>query len=605
MDPSATPGPVAAEPAAAPARASAVRRFGPYELRELLGRSARTMAWLAHDPRDARALLIVMPRRQPADPAAQARWEESARRAARLNHPNLAAVLEFGVHERWPFVAYDAAGGQPLSMLTGPEGLPARDAAEFVASIGQGLAYAHEAGAVHGDLQPYLVLRREGGQARLYGLDVALDDARHPPDGPAGAGGPNEADRLRQQRQGAQRDVLMLGLNLHLALTGQLPLDEADFGQVALRLPPLGRDIVRLPWTTPRPIPDPLRAIANRATDRQERQRYRSVRTLVHALEGWLQADAESGGGPLALLADRLHAVGVLPGSPGSTERAARLALMERERTNELAEVVMEDLALSFELLRLVNTAQVRGAQVAGNGPVLTVRRAIAMLGLDGVRRAALGLRPWPGPLDETGASELAGLIARARRAGRVAQRLRPAGYDAEVVNLVTMLQNLGPLVAHYHFPDEASQIRRLMQPALAAEPGAREEQGMSEQAAAFAVLGVDIESIGSAVARHWGLDDGVLHMIRRLPTTTPVHPPETDDDMLRLVASCANETIEALEAPPTKVAQALARVAQRYARTLEIGVRDLQEALQPDAAADEAAQRPPARAVPTLDTLA
>ena len=70
---------------------------------------------------------------------------------------------------------------------------------------------------------------------------------------------------------------------------------------------------------------------------------------------------------------------------------------MDRQRTNELAEVVLQDLALAFELLRWVNSAQVRGAQVAGSGPVLTVRRAIAMLGLDGVRRAALGLRALAG----------------------------------------------------------------------------------------------------------------------------------------------------------------------------------------------------------------
>jgi hypothetical protein len=51
----------------------------------------------------------------------------------------------------------------------------------------------------------------------------------------------------------------------------------------------LGREIVRLPFLTPRPVPEPLRVIVNRTTDRQERQRYRSARTLSRALEGWLQ----------------------------------------------------------------------------------------------------------------------------------------------------------------------------------------------------------------------------------------------------------------------------------------------------------------------------
>ena len=99
-----------------------------------------------------------------------------------------------------------------------------------------------------------------------------------------------------------------------------------------------------------------------------------------------------SGGGPIALLGDKLRHAGVLPSLPGGGARAARLTSLEGGRTNELADVVLEDPALAFELLRLVNSAQVRGTQVAGSGPVLTVRRAIAMVGMDGVRHAATAL---------------------------------------------------------------------------------------------------------------------------------------------------------------------------------------------------------------------
>jgi len=83
------------------------------------------------------------------------------------------------------------------------------------------------------------------------------------------------------------------------------------------------------------------------------------------------------------------------------------------------------------------------------------------------------------------------------------------------------------------------------------------------------------------------------------------VHAPETDDDMLRLVGSCANETAEAVQEPAPKVAAALARVAQRYARTLEITVRDLQDALQSTFGPTNDEVPPVARGVPTLDTLA
>jgi non-specific serine/threonine protein kinase len=347
------------------------------------------------------------------------------------------------------------------------------------------------------------------------------------------------------------------------------------------RLPPLGRDLVRLPWDTGHAVPEVLRAIVNRATDRQERQRYRNARTLERALDGWYRHEGDQGGGPLALLADRIRAAGVLPSVPGGAARAARLALMERERTNELAEIVLQDTALTFELIRLVNSAQVRAAMAAGSGPVLTVRRTIAMLGLDGVRRAALSLRAWPGPLSDEQGNELERQLDRVRRAARIAQWIRPAGYDAEVVFLLTLLQNLGRLVLQYHFPDEAQQIRRLMLPAPATKAGEPDEPGMSEEGAAYAVLGIDIESLGAAVARQWGLDDAVMHMIRRAPAGSPVRSAETDDEVLRLTGSCANEVVDASLLPAHQQAAALQRVAQRYARALHVTLRDIQLCVQ------------------------
>ena len=563
----------------AQARGSAVRWFGRLQLLKLLGKSERTMAWRVADPRSGQELMLVLPRVQPADAPALERWNQTIRQASRLNHPQLAAVVESGVQDGWPYVAYDPRDTATVTERLPARGLPGLEAAAWATQVLQGLAYAHEAGLSHHDLQPHVLLVSDSGQVRVAGLGVACEMVA----AVTGAT-PTEGGALRTQRDAAERDVLASGLLLHSLLTGQPALEEADIGHVIARMPPLGREIVRLPWTTGQPVPEPLRAIVNRATDRQERQRYRNARTLLRALEGWQNTESSTGGGPLALLADKLRTAGVMPASPGGAERAARVAMMERERTNELAEAVLEDLALSFELLRLVNSAQVRGAQISGSGPVLTVRRAIAMLGMDGVRRAALALRPWPGPLNETGAADLQRLIDRCKRAGRVALVLRPAGYDAEVVYLVTLLQNLGRLVVNYHFADEAQQIRRLMQPAPSTRDGEPEDPGMSEEGAAFAVLGTDIEAIGNAVARHWGLDDGVLAMVRRQPTATNPRTPDNDDELLRTLASCANEAVDALAQPAPRVVAALTRVVSRYGRQFNFGLRELQAALQAQA---------------------
>lgn len=572
-------------PATPTSRTSPTRAFGRYELRQLLGKSAGTMAWLAFDPRAGQELMLTLPRVQPADAEALELRLRDMRQAARLNHPNLAHVVEIGVQDHWPYLAVDRALGVTLG-----EWLDAHPRAAPIELVGllcqllQGLAFAHEAGVVHMDLQLHHVLVSEQGTVRLAALAACDEPAHAAAERAHSRAMPLDPGALRTQRDHARRDVLACGVLLHRLLAGVPVLDEADIGLVLERMAPHGRDLVRLPWSTPQPVPEGLRAIANRCTATQERQRYHSARTLLRALEGWREVEAAEAGGPLALLLDRLRTVGHLPATPGIGSRIGKLMAAEGQRTDEIAEALLGDMALGLELLRVVNSAQVRGTQIAGNGPVLTLRRAVALIGVDGVRQAANSLRPWPGPLGEAGAAAMQKLMGRVRLAAHAAQALRPAGYDAEVVYIVTALQNLGRLLVQYHFPEEAEQIRQLMQPLPPppnSEAGTKEQPGMSEDAASFAVLGADTEALGLAAIRHWGLGDEMLHMARRMPVGKPVRRPDGDADMLRTVASAANEAVDAMTLPPAKVGPALAIVAQRYGRLLDLAPRDLQEALQ------------------------
>jgi serine/threonine protein kinase len=577
-----------------PAAASATpplaanRTFGRFALRRLLGRSDATMLWLAVDTRTAADVLLTLPRSAPNGAGGIGNWLLAARRAARLDHPNLATVLDSGVHEHWPFVAVDRRLGVTLDEWLTQHPHPLLDeVAVWIGGVLRGLAFAHDAGVTHRDLQSHSILINERGQAVLMALSAAQasSDAPAPMPGrpganPAAAG--VDPTSLRAQRATAEVDVLACGLVLHRLLAGAPALREADTGRVIERMAPRGRDAVRLPWTTPQAVPEPLRAIVDRSTAAQARLRYRSARTFHDALTGWREAVSEEDGGPVALLLDRLRTVGHLPALPGLAARVQGMTRIESQRTDEIARHLLPDMALSLELLRTLNSAQVQGTQIPGNGPVLTLRRVVALIGVDGVRAAANSLRVWPGPLDEEGSRALQSTIERVRLSGHLAQALRPAGYDAEVVYLVAALQSLGRLLARYHFADEAEQIHQLMQPlpASPADGNPQEQPGLAQAAAAYAVLGVDVDTFGTAVARHWGLGDDVLHMMRRLPVDAPVRKPDGDADLLRMVASAANEAVDALALPPSRVAVALAAVAQRYARTLRLDSKTLQTAL-------------------------
>ncbi|WP_418320381.1 serine/threonine protein kinase [Piscinibacter sakaiensis] len=566
---------------------AATRAFGRFALRALIAKSERSMVWLANDPRTGQDVTLHLPRVQPADAAALEVWQREVGIAARLNHPNLAAPSEMGVQDHWPYTVVDRAYGVTLGeWLATHTAEPVADLVGCICRALEGLAFAHEAGAFHGDLQLHSLLINDQGTVRVAGLGVASEPAGQPGNAAAGRAATLGAADLRTRRSLAERDVLAIGLIAYRLFSGHNPLDKEDVSAVISRLPPLGREIVRLPWSTSRPVPDALRAIVNRATAAQERQRYLNARTLLRALNGWLEVDGSDSGGPLVLLIDRMRAVGHLPALPGVGQRIARLTSAEGQRTEDMANDLLEDFALSFELLRAVNSNVLQSAHLSGGPAVITVKRAVAMLGLDGIRRAGNALRIWPGPLNPAAAANLQKLFDQVRLAARVAQALRPAGYDPEVVYLVVMWQNLGRLLLRYHFPDEANQISQLMNSAPAAagpaDDGAADLPGLSESMASLAVLGVDSEAIGAAVAKYWGLGEEVQAMMRRNPLDRPVRNADNDAEVLRNVASAANEIVDAMHgATGPRLGAAMAAIIKRYARPLNIEIDDIKAAVQ------------------------
>jgi HD-like signal output (HDOD) protein len=555
---------------AAPAQTPVVRTFGRFQLKQLIGRSSLTMAWLAHDPRSRLDVMLIMPRKAPATREVFEGWWESARRAAKLAHPHLLAPMEVGHHDYYPFQAFERLQGTSTlsELLAGKAPPQPMDVTSWCADLLEGLAFAHDAGVAHGDLGMHTVVIDKHGRAAAWGLSTALMPG-------AASGHSLNPESLRLQRLAGDRDTMATGLLLHWLLANQPALDETDFPTAIERL---NQEIIRLPWSLPQPVPEALRAIVNRSTDRFEKRRYLSARSFYRAVSGWRKVQSEETGGALGLLVDRLHSVGHLPARNGLAQRVVQVARMETQRIDDLADIILQDPALSFELLRMVNSAHY-GAQ--RETAVTTVRRAVQLVGVTGVRRAASSLRAWPGPLNEEAARALEAGLRQARLAGHLAETLVPPGLDAESALLAAQLQHLGRLLALYHFPDEAQQIQMLMQPQPPAKDGEPITPGLTEEGAANAVLGVDLQSLAKAVAKHWGLDESMQELLEPLPRDRTVRSPDSVSGWLRLVASCANELLDAARQPAQLQGKALVQVSTRYTRTLDYSPEALKEAMQ------------------------
>lgn len=562
-----------------PTQAVPARRFGRFELRSLVGKSLASNTWLAFDARLQAEVLLCVPRVQPVGTAERERWTQDVQLASKLKHPRLAPVVDMGVHEGWPFTVHDRGSGPTLAdrLAAGQPHFTTMEVVALVIDVLDGMAYAHDAGVAHKDLALHNVLLDSTGRAALVGLSVGLA-AKEP-------GGREDTLSRQEQRAAAERDIVMVGLLMHRLLAGHPALDDADLGHVAGRL---GLEIIRLPWTTPQPVPDTLRAIVNRATDRQQRQRYLNARTLLAALQGWVKANSQESAGPLALFMDRLNSVGHLPSRAADMTSVHRLLTNESLRVDEIVDQLVRDPAMCWELLKVINTARY---QAGTDESVTSLSRTIVLLGQSGLQRVCYGVRTWPGVLkaaeslkDTDSATAAIDALSHEMKLACVvaltARWLRPFNVGDEEVMMAAMSQRLGRLLVLYHYPEESAQITRLMQPGPPPEPEGKPTPGMSYEAAVGAVLGINPDELTSAVLKHWGLGDSIIQATKPYGASMP-HRPESPDEWLRLIANLSNELAALVGVSGRQQQQLLTQILTRYARPSQTSQKELQDALR------------------------
>ena len=148
-------------------------RLGPYEILSPLGAGGMGEVYRARDTRLERDVAIkVLPTSYSADPDRLRRFEQEARAVAALNHPNILAIYDIGVHEGAPFLVTELLEGETLRERLQGGALPVRKAIEVAAQAAQGVAAAHDKGIVHRDLKPANIFLTNDSRVKV--LDFGL-----------------------------------------------------------------------------------------------------------------------------------------------------------------------------------------------------------------------------------------------------------------------------------------------------------------------------------------------------------------------------------------------------------------------------------------------
>ncbi len=293
-------------------------RVDEYEIEALVGSGGMGEVYRARDLRLGKDVAIkVLPASVSMDPDRLRRFEQEARAAAALDHPNILAVYRLGTHQGAPYMVSELLAGETLRERLKGGTLPMRQAIDCGVPVARGLAAAHQKGIVHRDLKPENLFLLADGRVKI--LDFGLAKLSQPvfpgpaPQGGASPAGPSEGlgghdgptasidpeqltrpgmimgtvgymspEQVRGQATDARSDIFALGAILYEMLSGkrafQGPTAADTISAVLNHEPPSLSQVVT-------GIPPALERVVHRCLEKKAEQRFQTAQDVGLALE--------------------------------------------------------------------------------------------------------------------------------------------------------------------------------------------------------------------------------------------------------------------------------------------------------------------------------
>ena len=310
-------------------------KLGPYEILGQIGAGGMGEVWRAKDPRLGRDVAIkVLPASFSQDADRLRRFEQEARAAGVLNHPNITAVYDIGTHEDAPYVVQELLEGETLRMALSGGKLPQRKAIDYALQMAHGLAAAHDKGIVHRDLKPENLFITRDGRVKI--LDFGLAKLTHAEEGSGqltsvptaaaatepgvvlGTLGYMAPEQVRGRPADARSDIFSFGAILYEMLSGQRAFhgdSAADTMSAILREEPPDLS------ATNRNVSPGLERVVRHCLEKNPEQRFHSAHDAAFALE------ALSGGSGVSAVPATATSRRTLPRARAALAAAALIAL--------------------------------------------------------------------------------------------------------------------------------------------------------------------------------------------------------------------------------------------------------------------------------------
>jgi hypothetical protein len=272
---------------------AAQRWFGDYELLERIGQGGMGVVYRARQHSLQRMVAVkLLPVESRESQEDVERFRREARSAARMQHPNIVEIYEFGTREGINFFSMRLVEGQSLAARVAASGpLEPRAAASLLRPLAEAIDYAHRLGVLHLDLKPANVLLTADGDPLVadFGLARLIEASEAGNDGEI-SGTPNymapEQALAETHPITASTDIYGLGAILYETLTGKPPFRgesaQSILEQVVASQP-------RAPRTTRRDIPPDLEAICLKCLEKAPADRYARARDLADDLGRFLE----------------------------------------------------------------------------------------------------------------------------------------------------------------------------------------------------------------------------------------------------------------------------------------------------------------------------